>query len=95
MSRRDRTPLIDEEKEKAKIEWENKVLAILMPAVGLVAFVVGLVGFILVVGQNIGVAVFLMILAVLGLGGIAYGVLAFLKKRQKKLHKEVREPDQA
>ena len=95
MSRRDGLPLIDEEKEKAKIEWENKVLSILMPSVGLVAFIVGLVGFILVVGQNVGVAVFLMILAVLGLGGIAYGVLAFLKKRQNKLRKEVKEPDQA
>ena len=95
MSRRDGKPLIDEEKEKAKIEWENKVLSYLMPIVGLVAFVVGLVGFILVVGQNVGVAVFLMILAVLGLGGIAYGVLAFLKKRQNKLRKEVKEPDQA
>ena len=94
MSRRDGKPLIDEEKEKAKIEWENKVLFYLMPIVGIVAFAVGLVGFILVVGQNVGVAVFLMILAVLGLGGIAYGVLAFLKKRQKKLHKEVKEPDQ-
>ena len=95
MSRRDGKPLIDEEKEKAKIEWENKVLSILMPSVGLVAFIVGLVGFILVVGQNVGVAVFLMILAVLGLGGIAYGVLAFLKKRLSKLRKEVKEPDQA
>ena len=95
MSRRDGLPLIDEEKEKAKIEWENKVLSYLMPIVGLVAFIVGLVGFILVVGQNVGVAVFLMILAVLGLGGIAYGVLAFLKKRQNKLRKEVKEPDQA
>ena len=95
MSRIDGTPLIDEEKEKAKIEWENKVLAVLMPAVGLVALIIGLVGFILAVGQNIGIAIFLIILAVLGMGGIAYGVIAFIKKRQKKLHKEVREPDQA
>ncbi len=95
MSRIDGQPLIDEEKEKAKIEWENKVLAILMPAVGIVAFVVGLLGFILVVNQNIGVAIFLIILAVLGLGGIAYGAFAFIKKKQKKLHKEVKEPDQA
>ena len=95
MSRIDGQPLIDEEKEKAKIEWENKVLAILMPAVGIVAFVVGLLGFILVLNQNIGVAIFLIILAVLGLGGIAYGVIAFIKKKQKKLHKEVKEPDQA
>ena len=95
MSRIDGQPLIDEEKEKAKIEWENKVLAILMPAVGIVAFVVGLLGFILVINQNIGVAIFLIILAVLGLGGIAYGAIAFIKKKQKKLHKEVKEPDQA
>ena len=95
MSRIDGQPLIDEEKEKAKIEWENKVLAILMPAVGIVAFVVGLLGFILVLNQNIGVSIFLIILAVLGLGGIAYGVIAFIKKKQKKLHKEVKEPDQA
>ena len=95
MSRRDGLPLIDEEKEKARIEWENKVLYYLMPIVGGVAFVVGLLGFILVVNQNFGIAVFLMILAVLGLGGIAYWVVAFLKKRQKKLHKEDKEPDQA
>ena len=95
MSRIDGQPLIDEEKEKAKIEWENRVLAILMPAVGIVAFVVGLLGFILVLNQNIGVAIFLIILAVLGLGGIAYGAIAFIKKKQKKLHKEVKEPDQA
>ena len=95
MSRIDGQPLIDEEKEKAKIEWENKVLAIVMPAVGIVAFVVGLLGFILVLNQNIGVAIFLIILAVLGLGGIAYGAIAFIKKKQKKLHKEVKEPDQA
>ena len=95
MSRIDGQPLIDEEKEKAKIEWENNVLAILMPAVGIVAFVVGLLGFILVLNQNIGVAIFLIILAVLGLGGIAYGAIAFIKKKQKKLHKEVKEPDQA
>ena len=95
MSRIDGQPLIDEEKEKAKIEWENKVLAILMPAVGIVAFVVGLLGFILVLNQNIGVVIFLIILAVLGLGGIAYGAIAFIKKKQKKLHKEVKEPDQA
>ena len=93
MSSRDGLPLIDEEKEKAKIEWENKVLYYLMPIVGAIAFALGLVGFILVIGQNVGVAVFLMILAVLGLGGIAYGVLAFLKKRQKKLHKEEKQPD--
>ena len=94
MSRIDGKPLYDEEKERAKIAWENKALAIMMPAVGLVAFIVGLVGFILVINDNIGIAVFAIILAVLGLGGIAYGVVAFLKKRYKKFHKKPKEPDQ-
>ena len=87
-------PARDEQKEKAAIEWENKVLSFLLPIVGLVAFIVGLVGFILVVGQNVGVAVFLIILAALGLGGIAYGVIVFVKKQLKKRYKENKEPDQ-
>ena len=33
----------------------------------------GLIGFILVVKQNVGVAIFLIVLAALGLGGVAYG----------------------
>ena len=95
MSRADGKPLYDEEKEKVSIEWENKVLAYLMPIVGLVAFIVGLVGFILVVNEDIGIAIFSIVLAVLGLGGIAYGVVVFIKKRQKRFRKEPKEPDQA
>ena len=82
MSRVDGQPLYDEEKERAKIEWENKVLAYLMPIVGLVAFIVGLVGFILVINEDIGIAIFSIVLAVVGLGGIAYGVVVFIRKRQ-------------
>lgn len=85
-------PMVDEEKEKKAIEWENKVLAILMPSVGLIAFILGLVGFILVINKNVGVAIFLIILAVLGLGGIAYGVIDFIKRRkQKRAKKEEKE----
>ena len=85
-------PTVDEEKEKKAIEWENKVLAILMPSVGLIAFILGLVGFILVINKNVGVAIFLIILAVLGLGGIAYGVIDFIKRRkQKRAKKEEKE----
>ena len=95
MSRIDGQPLIDEEKEKPKIEWENKILSYLMPGVGLVALIFGAIGFALTIGHNVGIAVFLIILAVLGLGGIAYGVVAFLKKRKNKgQNKEKKEPDQ-
>lgn len=87
-------PLIDEEKEKAAIEWENKVLSYLMPSVGLAAFVIGLLGFILLINSNIGLAIFLLIIALLGAGGIAYGVVVFIKKRRAKLKKEEVEPDE-
>lgn len=95
MARRD-GPLYDEEKEKAAIEWENKVLFYLMPSVGLVAFIIGLVGFILAIQSPnaVGAAVFLIILAVLGLGGIAYGVVMFLKKQKNKRKVERKEPDE-
>ena len=95
MARRD-GPLYDEEKEKAAIEWENKVLFYLMPSVGLVAFIIGLVGFILAIQSPnaVGAAVFLIILAVLGLGGIAYGVVMFLKKQKDKRKVERKEPDE-
>lgn len=86
-------PLIDKEKEKAAIEWENKVLSYLMPSVGLAAFVIGLLGFILLINSNIGLAIFLLIIALLGAGGIAYGVVVFIKKRRAKLKKEEVEPD--
>ena len=94
MARRDGQPLIDEEKEKARIEWENKILYYLMPIVGAVALVVGIVGFILVVNYNTGIAVFLILLAALGVGGIIYGVIGFIKKLQKKRIKEPNEPNQ-
>lgn len=93
MARIDGQPLVDEEKEKARIEWENNVLAILMPAVGIVAFIIGLVGAILVINQDLGIGIFLIVLAVLGALGIAYGAVAFIKKQQKKRKKEVKEPD--
>ena len=84
--------LSEEQKEKKQIEFENKLIDILLPAVGLVAFVLGLVGFILTIGNNVGVGIFLLFLCLLGAGGIAYGVLKFLKWRKNKLMKPEQEP---
>ena len=78
----------EEEKEQKAIAWENKILAILLPSVGLVMFLFGLIGFILVISSNVGIAIFLLIMALLGAGGITYGVLAFLKKRKNRQKKE-------
>lgn len=95
MARIDGQPLIDEEKEKAKIAWENKVLSYLMPIVGVIAMIVGIVGFILTINHNTGIAIFLVLLAALGLGGIILGLLTFFKERKnKKGRKEKKEPEQ-
>ena len=67
---------------------ENKILKVLMPVVGGAAFILGLVGFILTISTNVPIAVFLLIIAILGLGGIAYGVYHLILKKKKKLHKE-------
>ena len=54
----DKKQQLAEEKEKAAIELENKILAILLPSVGLAAFIIGLIGTILVISTNVGVGDF-------------------------------------
>ena len=88
MDKKKKTNLTPEQQEKKEIEMENKILKVLMPAVGGAAFILGLVGFILTISTNVPIAVFLLIIAILGLGGIAYGVYHLILKKKKKLHKE-------
>ena len=94
MEKRKDTVIIEDEKEKKAIAWENNILLYLMPSVGLVAFLFGLIGFILVIPNNTGVAVFLILLAALGLGGITYGVIEFLKRRNKRRAKKAEEAEE-
>lgn len=94
MEKRKDPVIIEDEKEKKAIAWENNILLYLMPSVGLVAFLFGLIGFILVIPNNTGVAVFLILLAALGLGGITYGVIEFLKRRNKRRAKKVEEAEE-
>ena len=82
-------------KEQKVIEKENKLLKFLLPIVGAIAFLLGLLGFILTVGQgNVGVTVFYIILFVFGLVGVLYGVLLIIRKKKpdflkiKKVEKE-------
>ena len=88
MDKKKKTNLTPEQQEKKEIEMENKILKVLMPVVGGAAFILGLVGFILTISVNVPIAVFLLIIAILGLGGIAYGVYHLILKKKKKLHKE-------
>lgn len=81
-------------REQKIIELENKLLAFGMPIVGLIAFVLGLTGFILVIDSgNVPIMVCLIILFVLGLGGMAYGLVQLIKKISKKRPKEQPEDD--
>ena len=82
-------------KEQKAVERENKLLRFLLTIVGAVAFLLGLLGFILTVGQgNVGVTVFYIILFVFGLVGVLYGVLLIIRKKKpdflkiKKVEKE-------
>ena len=88
MENKKENKLTPEEQEKKDIEWENKVLAILMPSVGAAALIIGVIGFILTISRNTGIAVFLLIVGILGAAGVAYGVVQLLKRRKKKYHKE-------
>ena len=88
MEKKKNSNLTPEQQEKLEIEKENKILAVLMPAVGGAAFILGLVGFILTITVNVAIAIFLLIVAILGAGGIAYGVYHLILKKRKKLHKE-------
>ena len=88
MEKKKNSNLTPEQQEKKEIEMENKILKILMPSVGGAAFIIGLVGFILTITVNVAVAVFLLIVAILGAGGIAYGVYHLILKQRKKLRKE-------
>ncbi len=94
MEKRKDPVIIEDEKEKKAIAWENNILLYLMPSVGLVAFLFGLIGFILVVPNNTGVAIFLILLAALGLGGVTYGVVEFLKRRNRRRAKQVEEAEE-
>ena len=82
-------------KEQKAVERENKLLRFLFPIVGAIAFLLGLLGFILTVGQgNVGVTVFYIILFIFGLVGVLYGVLLIIRKKKpdflkiKKVEKE-------
>ena len=94
MEKRKDPVIIEDEKEKKAIAWENNILLYLMPSVGLVAFLFGLIGFILVVPSNTGVAIFLILLAALGLGGVTYGVVEFLKRRNRRRVKQAKEAEE-
>ena len=82
MDEKTRQEIDREQAEKKAIEFENKLLSFLLPITGIAAFILGLVGFILTVTEGqVGIIVFYAILFVLGLLGIFYGVVVFVRRK--------------
>ena len=88
MEKKKNSNLTPEQQEKKEIELENNILKYLLPSVGLTAVIIGTVGFIVTVTANVGVAIFLLVIAILGLGGVAYGVYHLFLRKWRKIHKE-------
>lgn len=86
--------LTPEQQEKKEIELENKLIDIVLPSVSIAAFIIGLLGFILSVSSNVGGAIFLLVLALLGAGGIVYGVFVILRMRKRKYVKPEETPSE-
>lgn len=87
---------IEKEKaEKRAIEKENKILSIVLPVVGVIAFIVGLLGAILTLNQNkMPITVVYIVLAVLGFFGILYGIVVLIRiKKPDFLKKKVVEQE--
>ena len=82
-------------KEQKAVERENKLLRFLLPIVGAIAYILGLLGLILTVGEGKpGITVFYIFLFTSGLVGVLYGVLLIIRKKKpdflkiKKVEKE-------
>ena len=72
-----------ERKEQKAIETENKILSFLIPIVGAIAFILGLLGIIFAAGSGkAGVLVFYIILFILGVLGCLYGALLLVRKKK-------------
>ena len=84
--------VISELEEQEIIQKENRILTFLLPIVGLLLFIFGLLGFILAISQNVTVGIILLFFALIGGGGIAYGIVKFVLYRKNRFKKEESEP---
>ena len=85
---------LTEQEELEIIKKENKILAFLLPIVGLLLFIFGLLGFILSISENVAIGIILLVFALIGGGGIAYGVIKFIGYRKNRFKKKESEPSQ-
>ena len=81
-----------EKDEQAIIKFENKLLTILLPAVGGILFLFGLIGFSLSIGRDVPVAIVLLVFALIGAGGIAFGIYKLVMRFKNRYKKEIVDP---
>ena len=95
MEEKTKKELEKEKAEKRAIERENKLLRILLPTVGLIAFIIGLLAFILTLDQGqTGITIFFAIMFSVGFIGILYGIVVLIRiKKPNFLKKKVVETE--
>lgn len=95
MEEKTKKELEKEKAEKRAIERENKLLRILLPTVGLIAFIIGLLAFILTLDQGqTAITVFFAIMFSVGFIGILYGIVVLIRiKKPNFLKKKVAETE--
>ena len=82
MNEKTRQEIEKEQSEKREIEFENKLLSYLLPIVGGLAFLFGILGFVLTLNSGpVGITVFFVILFILGLFSAFCGVVMLIRKK--------------
>lgn len=86
--------LTPEEKEQRDIELENKILSLLLPIFGGISFILGTTGFILTIASEVGIAIFFLLIALIGAGCAVIGILMLLKRFANRFRKKETVPSE-
>ena len=97
MVEKEKKELLDDKADKRAIERERKILSVLLPTLGVISFILGVVGAILTATGNpieTGTLVFYVILTVLGVLGILYGVVVIIRKKNPDFLRKKKEEEE-
>lgn len=97
MVEKEKKELLDDKADKRAIERERKILSVLLPTLGVISFILGVVGAILTATGNpieTGTLVFYIILTVLGVLGILYGVVVIIRKKNPDFLRKKKEEEE-
>ena len=88
--------LLDDRADKEAIEKERKILHVLLPALGIICFILGMVGTILTATSEeivTGVLVFYIIMTIFGVAGLLYLALIIIRKKNPYFLKKKEEDE--